>query len=87
MTYQLKSTKRFDRKIKKLDVRYVRNIRERVDKLAENPRPNGCKKLVGVEDTYRIRIGNYRVIYHIRDAELIVLALDVDHRSQIYENN
>lgn len=52
--------------------------------LAEDPRPNGCKKLKGREG-YRIRIGNYRVIYEIFDSQLIVDVIALGHRKDIYD--
>jgi mRNA interferase RelE/StbE len=54
-----------------------------ISKLANNPRPVGCKKLRGW-DAYRIRIGDYRVIYEIHDDVLIVLVVRVAHRREAY---
>ena len=51
--------------------------------LGENPRPPGCKKLK-CRDEYRIRVGDYRVIYEIRGAVLVVLVVKVSHRSAAY---
>ena len=51
--------------------------------LADNPCPQGFKKLVG-RDGYRIRIGNYRVIYEIFDSELLIDVIAVGHRKDIY---
>lgn len=51
--------------------------------LAQNPRPSGCKKLVG-SPYWRIRVGNYRVVYDIKDTELLVTVIDAGHRSDIY---
>jgi mRNA interferase RelE/StbE len=51
--------------------------------LANNPRPPGCKKLTG-RDGWRIRVGDYRIIYEIIDNELIVLVIDIGHRREIY---
>jgi mRNA interferase RelE/StbE len=48
--------------------------------LADNPRPNGCKKLVGTEHSYRIRVNDYRVVYTIFDQELIVQVIKLGHR-------
>jgi mRNA interferase RelE/StbE len=87
MKYVILHTKRFEKKIKKLDIRYVKNIRIRLNALTENPRPPGCKKLIAEDNIYRIRIGIYRVLYQVCDKELLVLALDVDHRSRIYDNH
>ena len=47
-------------------------------------RPAGCKKLVGSEHTYRLRIGDYRVVYDIHDAMLIVLVVRIRHRRDVY---
>ena len=52
--------------------------------LKDNPRPDGVKKLKGYENTYRIRVGNYRVIYEIKDKEAIVLILSSIHRKDAY---
>jgi mRNA interferase RelE/StbE len=54
-----------------------------ISQLASNPRPSGVKKLSG-RDGWRIRIGDYRVIYEIHDRELIVLVVDIGHRRFIY---
>ena len=51
--------------------------------LTDNPRPLGCKKLKG-QDEYRIRVGNYRVIYEIHYEALIVLVVRVAHRKEVY---
>jgi mRNA interferase RelE/StbE len=59
-------------------------IIEAIAALEENPRPNGCKKLKG-RDGYRIRTGNYRIIYDIFDTELIVDVITLGHRKDIYE--
>lgn len=59
-------------------------ILEAIADLAEDPRPSGCKKLKG-RDGYRIRTGNYRIIYEIFDTELIIDVVAVGHRKDIYE--
>ncbi len=55
-----------------------------ISNLASNPRPDGYKKLMG-RPGYRIRIGDYRVIYKIEDKILIVFVIDIGHRKNIYE--
>jgi mRNA interferase RelE/StbE len=52
-------------------------------KLADNPRPHGSLKLQG-EDLYRIRVGSYRVIYEIHDAQVLVLVVRIRHRKDAY---
>jgi mRNA interferase RelE/StbE len=58
---------------------------ERIGSLADNPRPVGCEKLSG-QEKYRIRQGNCRIIYSIRDAELIVWVVKVGHRREVYRS-
>jgi mRNA interferase RelE/StbE len=59
-------------------------IRRAIDALGENPRPAGVKKLSGRSDEYRIRVGDYRVVYTIRDDILLVLVVRVAHRREVY---
>jgi mRNA interferase RelE/StbE len=58
-------------------------IMERIGMLAENPRPVGSEKLSG-QERYRIRQGNYRIIYSIQDNELTVWVVKVSHRREVY---
>jgi len=54
--------------------------------LPENPVPKGAKKLKETENTYRIRTGNYRIIYSIINKELIIEVIKVGHRKDVYKN-
>ncbi len=56
----------------------------RIDSLAENPRPQGIKKLSTEVDMYRLRVGDYRIIYQIREKSLLVLIVRIGHRSDVY---
>jgi mRNA interferase RelE/StbE len=60
-------------------------IRAAVVRLGREPRPRGCKKLTGEQQLYRIRVGSYRVVYAIRDAEREVIVLRVRHRRDVYD--
>lgn len=55
-----------------------------IESLGVNPRPAGCRKLVGTSGAYRIRVGHYRVLYTIVDDRLIVEVIRVGHRSAVY---
>jgi len=55
-----------------------------VSALSKNPRPFGCRKLSGSENDWRIRVGDYRVIYEIADANRIVRINRVRHRKEVY---
>ena len=61
-----------------------RRIASRLHTLEENPRPDGVKKLKGLENLYRVREGNYRVIYTIEDQVLLVLVVAIGDRRDIY---
>lgn len=55
-----------------------------IDGLTRNPHPQGCRKLHGSHDTYRIRVGRFRVVYQIEARRLVVLVLKLGHRKDIY---
>jgi len=59
----------------------VERLRNAVRSLAENPRPPGVRKIRGAEKAYRIRVGNYRVVYDVYDSDSLVLILQVARRS------
>ena len=64
----------------------VERVLQRINRLIEDPRPIGCEKLSGRE-RYRVRQGLYRIIYEIRDKELIIHVVKVSHRSSAYRGN
>jgi mRNA interferase RelE/StbE len=72
------------RALRKLDHQAQRRISHAIDSLALTPRPHGSQKLTGEDDLYRVRIGDYRIIYAIRDRQLIVLVVAVGHRRDVY---
>lgn len=72
------------RELRGLPKDVLRRIAKAIDALADTPRPPGVKKLQGSDDTYRIRVGDYRIVYEIRDAELRVLVVRVAHRGDVY---
>jgi len=74
------------RRIARGDAPSARRIARAVDALGTDPRPSGCRPLVGQDGLWRIRIGDYRAIYTIDDDHLVVLAVRVAHRGAVYEN-
>ena len=65
----------------------VRNqLAVKIYSLKDDPRPDGCKKLKGEEDLYRIRVGDYRVVYLIQDGKFIVVVVKVGHRRDVYRD-
>jgi mRNA interferase RelE/StbE len=61
----------------------LRKILQRIEILADDPRPSGCEKLTG-QERYRIRQGKYRIVYSIQDNELTIWIVKVGHRSKNY---
>lgn len=59
-------------------------VDRKVDELAENPRPAGAKKLKGSSELWRVRVGDYRVIYSIHDDVLLILVVKIGHRGDVY---
>jgi mRNA interferase RelE/StbE len=71
------------KELETIPARDRRRLATRIRSLASTPRPPGSEKLTGVE-LYRIRQGNYRVLYEIQDATLVVLVIKIGHRRDIY---
>lgn len=86
MIYEVKFTKGARKMFRKLSQELQDRIQTKIDDLAIEPRPNKVKKLQGVENSYRIRVGDYRVIYDIFDDVLLVSVVEVGHRSKIYKD-
>jgi mRNA interferase RelE/StbE len=70
--------------LEKIDEPFYSNIKESIYNLAKNPRPTSYIKLKG-RDGYRIRVGNYRIIYEIFDRSLLIDVVELGHRKNIYE--
>ncbi len=73
------------RELDALDDGLFARLDAKIVALAENPRPAGCKKLKGYKDHWRIRVGDWRVLYVIDDASKLVSITRVAHRKQVYE--
>lgn len=84
--YTVKYDPKALKELKKFDNAIARRILRAVADLTNDPRPHGARPLKGHADLWRLRVGSYRVIYTIRDDELVVLALRVAHRSTIYRD-
>ena len=84
MKYQIQITPAAQKAIQKLPAVARGRVEDAIEKLADQPRPAGVKKLRGLDDTYRIRVGDFRVLYQIFDAKLIVLIIEVGDRKDVY---
>jgi mRNA interferase RelE/StbE len=83
VNYQVQILRRAQHELARLPAHDYERVRAAIRELADDPRPNGCKKLAG-RGGWRIRVGQYRVIYEIEDVIRIVTILDVGHRKDIY---
>ena len=83
-SYKVVIAKSAEKELAQLPVEAIMRIREKVSSLANNPRPDGCKKMKGYKDLYRICVGDYRVIYSIQDTILTVTVVAVGNRKDIY---
>lgn len=86
MAYSIELSRRASRDLAAAPVPDRKRIGRKIDALAEEPRPTGCRKLQGAEDLYRIRSGDYRVIYQVQDEVLVVLVIMIRHRGTVYED-
>ncbi|MGZ3777536.1 MAG: type II toxin-antitoxin system RelE family toxin [Mucilaginibacter sp.] len=85
MSYKVAIAKKAFKELAALPVKVNAQIVEAIDDLKENPRPTGCKKLKGEsEDIWRIRVGDYRILYFIDDPIRIVEIRRIGHRKDIY---
>jgi mRNA interferase RelE/StbE len=73
------------KEIKSLDQVVRVRVLQALRALAADPRPSGCRKLVGAQHRWRIRVGDYRAIYAINDADKLIEVIAVRHRSKAYE--
>ena len=76
--------KRAERDLKKLQAETFHRVIQQIKKLAENPRPTGARKISGSKDDWRIRIGEYRVIYEVDERTKSVKIMRVRHRRDAY---
>lgn len=84
MAYRLELTKAAAKDLAALPKKTLKTIDAAILSLAENPRPHGVKKLQGVEELYRIRKGDFRIIYKIEDDVLVVTVIRVGNRREVY---
>ena len=85
LAYEVLLSKTARKQLIALPVFIHNKIIEDISSLAAAPRPTGCKKLKGYKNSYRIRVGDYRIIYEVEDKILRILVIAVGHRKDIYE--
>ncbi len=83
--YQIEIKSSAEKYLSKIPYKYHEKVKEKIDGLARNPFPPGCKKLKAPEkDQYSIRAGQYRVIYEVHEDELLILVVKIGHRKDVY---
>lgn len=85
MTYKVAFRARAHKDFLALDAAVRRRVSALIDNLAEDPRPPGIKPVIGVPGAFRVRAGDYRVVYEVDDERLIVHVVKVGHRRDVYD--
>lgn len=85
MTYRIDLSPVASRQLRKLDPSARRRVQAAIELLATEPRPPGAKKLIRGAGEWRVRTGDYRIVYEINDGVLVILVLAVGHRREIYQ--
>ena len=85
MTHRVQVAPGAVRQLRKLDPVATRRVEAAIELLAEHPRPSGATKLVGGDGEWRVRTGDYRIVYEVHDSVLLVLVVAVGHRRDVYQ--
>ena len=72
------------RQLEKLSRDIQKKLAAKIESLRDDPFPSGCKKMAAVPDTWRVRAGDYRIVYQVQQKILLVLVLMVGHRKDVY---
>ena len=84
-SYKVYFRKSAAKELEKLPRQTLRRVVERIESLADDPRPKSCEKLTG-QELYRIRQGDYRIVYSIQDNELTIWIIKIGHRKSVYKH-
>ena len=82
--YKIEIKRSAIKELYKLPKTVLPRILQKIDLLTENPRPQNCVKLSG-QEKYRIRVGNYRILYSIFDNKLVIFVVKIAHRKNVYK--
>lgn len=83
-SYQIEIKSSASRELEKLDRQMVARVVDAIQGLADNPYPQGVRKLAGFDRTYRVRVGDYRVLYTIHEKKLVIEIIRIAHRKDVY---
>jgi mRNA interferase RelE/StbE len=85
MSHRIEVSPAAARQLKKIDRRVLPQIAAKIDALATEPRPQGYEKLSGYDDLYRVRVGDYRIVYGVEDQLVLIVVLKVANRAEVYQ--
>lgn len=83
--YNIEISRTAEKRLKKLNRRDQRRVARAILALADDPRPQGSRKLTGYDDVFRIRVGRYRVLYSVSGKKLVIIILKIGHRKDVYQ--
>ncbi|MCP4136452.1 MAG: type II toxin-antitoxin system RelE/ParE family toxin [bacterium] len=83
--YTIEIKKQVEKDLKKIDRQHINTILEKIESLQENPFPQSSTKLVNTETTYRLRVGDYRVIYQVDEKNEEITIFYIRHRKEAYK--
>lgn len=84
MSYRVELTARAAKQLEALPQLFRKKVGARIDALAKQPRPSNSKKLTDRDNLYRLRVGDYRVIYQIEDRIVLITVIRIGHRRDLY---
>lgn len=83
-TYEVRLSRRAVRSLASIERREQLRIRAALDLLSNNPRPPNCVAMQGENSVYRVRVGDYRIVYEVLDGVLLILVVRIGHRRDVY---
>ena len=82
--YQIRFARSARKELESLPNSHIVRILRKIESLSIDPRPPGCKKLIGIRDLRRIRVGDFRVIYSVNRSEIVIEIIAIRHRGDAY---
>lgn len=83
-SYRVEISKSAEKSLRKLRGDQLYRVAATIKALEKEPRPDGCRKLLGYDRTYRVRVGKHRIIYDVYDRRVVVVVLKIGHRRDVY---
>lgn len=85
LSWKIKIHRKAKKTLDRLHGKELKRLRQAINALAENPYPKGTKKMVSYKNLYRIRVGDWRIVYKVENGKLMILILSVSSRGKIYK--